>query len=46
MSLDQAWALSQAWYGSRLSRDFRRPTADQARAIFDSLGLRGPFWKI
>lgn len=46
MTLDQAWALSQRWYGTRLEADFRRPTADEAREIFDSVGLTGEFWSL
>jgi len=46
MPLDQAWTLSKAWYGNRLSHDFRRPTPDEARAIFEATGLRGAFWSI
>lgn len=46
MSVAQAWALSQRWYGNRLDRDFRRPTAAEARDIFDSVGLTGEFWAL
>ena len=46
MPLDQAWALSQRWYGDRLTPDFRRPTVDESRAIFKDVGLSGPFWEI
>jgi len=46
MTLPQAWDLSQHWYGTRLDPDFRRPTADEARAIFASVGLTGDFWRI
>jgi hypothetical protein len=46
MSLDQAWALSRRWYGNRLNADFRRPTADEARALFDDVGLTGSFWRL
>ena len=46
MTIRQAWALSQAWYGKRLSPDFRRPTVDEAHAIFASVGLTGEFWKL
>ena len=41
MTIPQAWDLSQRWYGTRLDPDFRRPTADEARAIFASVGLTG-----
>ena len=46
MSLDQAWDLSRLWYGNRLDVDFRRPTVDEARAIFAAVGLTGDFWRI
>ena len=46
MSLDQTWALAQRWYGKRLDPDFRRQTPDEARAIFNEVGLTGPFWEV
>lgn len=46
MTLDQAWDLSRKWYGSRLAADFRRPTRDEALAIFTSVGLTGEFWRL
>ena len=46
MTLDQAWDLSQRWYGNRLDADFRRPARDEAQAIFASVGLTGDFWRI
>jgi len=46
MTLEQAWHLSQLWYGNRLDPDFRRPTADEARAIFAEVGLTGAFWDL
>jgi hypothetical protein len=46
MTLPQAWDLSQKWYGTRLDPDFRRPTAEEAQSIFDSVGLSGAFWKL
>jgi hypothetical protein len=46
MTLAQGWELSQQWYGNRLEPDFRRPTVDQARAIFESVGLTGSFWRL
>jgi hypothetical protein len=46
MSIAQASDLSVKWYGSRLAPDFRRPTTDEARAIFSSVGLTGDFWKL
>ena len=46
MTLAQAWELSQKWYGNRLAPDFRWPTADEASAIFESVGLKGAFWAL
>lgn len=46
MTLQQAWDLSRRWYGTRLDADFRRPTAEEAVAIFKSVGLTGPFWSL
>jgi hypothetical protein len=46
MTLAQAWNLSQKWYGNRLAADFRRPTKDEAQAIFAAVGLVGPFWQL
>ena len=46
MSIEQAWDLSLKWYGNRLAPDFCRPTVEEARAIFASVGLTGDFWKL
>ena len=46
MTIPQAWALSRLWYGTRLNADFRRPTLEEARAIFASVGLSGAFWAL
>jgi hypothetical protein len=44
VSMAQLWGLAQAWYATRLQPDSRRPRPDEMRAIFDGLGLAGPFW--
>jgi len=46
MTIPQAWELSEKWYGTRLEPDFRRPAKVEAQAIFESVGLSGPFWKL
>jgi hypothetical protein len=46
MTLPQAWELSKKWYGNRLDPDFRRPTVEEAREIFASVGLTGSFWSV
>jgi len=46
LTLEQIWLLSQLWYGDRLSPGFRRPTHDEAHAIFARVGLTGDFWRL
>jgi hypothetical protein len=46
MTIPQAWNLAQKWYGTRLEPDFRRPTREEAQAIFESVGLTGGFWRL
>lgn len=45
VSLDQLWELAQAWYGSRLTPEARRPMGAEIRQIFDRIGLSDPFWE-
>jgi hypothetical protein len=44
--LGTAWELADAWYRDRMSADWRRRTAEEAEALFASLGLTGPFWRL
>jgi Alkylmercury lyase len=44
--LEQAWRLAQAWYADRLSPGWRRRTAEEAEAVFASIGLTGEFWRL
>lgn len=46
LTLDQLWGLASAWYRDRMDRDWRRRTADEAQALFDSQGLTGEFWRL
>ena len=46
ISLSTAWKLAQAWYADRLSPGWRRRTAEEAQALFQGLGLTGPFWRL
>ncbi len=46
MSLKTAEALAQAWYKTRLSPDWRRPSADEIRDLLEQLGLKGEFWQL
>ena len=40
------WELAEAWWGDRLSPDWRPHTCEQNQAILDGLGLTGPFWQL
>lgn len=46
LSLEQQWRLSRAWFEGRLDPAFRRRTAEDAQALFEELGLTGPFWSL
>jgi len=46
VSMAQLWELAVAWYANRITEESRRPVGDEVRAIFDRIGLRGPFWEI
>lgn len=46
LSMAQAWALAKAWYADRLSPSWRRKTPEETRALFNTLGLTGPFWAL
>jgi hypothetical protein len=39
-------ALADAWWGDRLSPDWRPHTREQNQAILDGLGLTGEFWRL
>jgi hypothetical protein len=45
-TLDQGFALAREWYRNKLKPDWRRKTPDETAALFDSLGLTGPFWRL
>jgi hypothetical protein len=38
--------LAHAWWGDRLSPDWRPRTRDESQAILDRLGLTGGFWRL
>ncbi|MGH2674057.1 MAG: hypothetical protein ACRDKA_11560 [Actinomycetota bacterium] len=46
LTLDQLWGLASSWYRNRMEAGWRRPTPDEARDLFDSLGLTGGFWRL
>ena len=46
MTPEQCWQLAQAWYGDKLSPDWRRKTLDESEAVLSRVGLTGPFWQL
>jgi hypothetical protein len=46
LTIDQAWQLAQAWYGSKIDPAWRRFTVDEAEGLLANLGLKGPFWSL
>jgi hypothetical protein len=40
------WPLSQAWYGDRLSPDYRPRSIGQLRQILADAGLVSEFWRL
>jgi len=45
-SPQDGWSLARAWFGDRLSPEWRRKSPEEAKAIFDSIGLTGAFWNL
>jgi hypothetical protein len=46
MTVPQAWRLATAWYSDRLDPEWRRKTPEEAEAVFEAVGLTGPFWRL
>jgi hypothetical protein len=46
LTLEQQWELARIWYADRLSPTWRRRTAEEAEAVFASIGLTGDFWRL
>jgi hypothetical protein len=44
--LETCWQLARAWYGDRLSPDWRRRMPTDAEAVFAGMGLAGDFWSL
>jgi hypothetical protein len=43
---DRLWGLATAWYRDRMLPEWRRRTAEEAEAVFASIGLTGDFWQL
>jgi hypothetical protein len=41
----QMWMVAKPWFERRLAHDWRRPTTDEAQALFDRARLTGEFWR-
>jgi hypothetical protein len=46
ITIPQCWELSLAWYPERLQTGWWRRNAQETRAVFESLGLEGEFWRV
>ncbi len=46
MTLDQCWALSEAWYERRLELDYERPPLEHFQALLRSVQLEGDAWSL
>lgn len=46
VSLEQAWRLALAWFRDPREPSWRPRTQAEQQAVFDSVGLRGPFWRV
>lgn len=46
MSVDTCWKLARLWYTGKNTLAYRRRTPEEAQAVFESLGLTGPFWQL
>jgi hypothetical protein len=46
LTLEQQWELSRTWFADRLDPNFWRRTAEEAQAVFERIGLTGPFWSL
>lgn len=45
-SPEQMWRLAHEWYRDRLSPHWQRKTPEEAQALFEEIGLTGPFWRL
>jgi hypothetical protein len=46
LTIAQTWELARRWYHDRLRPEFHGRSANEAQAIFQSLGLVSPAWTI
>ena len=46
LSLEQTLKISVRIYKEKMTIDYARPSKEQLTAYWDSIGLRGDFWKL
>ena len=46
LTAEQLWDLARTWYSNRLDPGWRRRTVEEAQAVFERIGLTGPFWDL
>lgn len=46
LSARQAYRLGAIWYRDRLEESWAPKTVETMEAIFEEVGLRGPFWAL
>ncbi|EXJ70364.1 uncharacterized protein A1O5_06432 [Cladophialophora psammophila CBS 110553] len=44
ISLDKLWELSKAWYSDKATYDYERKTPQEAKKLFEDLGLDLRYW--
>lgn len=44
--ITKIWEFAKVWYGNHLNPEWRKWTAEEAKAIFDRCGLTGATWEI
>ncbi len=45
LTVGQVWELSKLWYRDRMLETFSGRTVPEAHSIFETLGLKAPFWR-
>lgn len=46
ISLDQQWGLAEKWFAGRHLPGWDKRTAEEAEAVFRSVGLTSDFWRL
>ena len=46
LSLEQQWELAQKWFAGRHLPEWHKRSAEEAEAVFCSVGLTSDFWRL